>query len=211
MDHLVIVPCHGIYRHGPPEQDSSWFIAEFQAGESKEFCTHIRTACELASRDNQATLVFSGGQTKLEAGPISEAGSYMEAAVELGLLGESLLLRIQLEEYSRDSMENLAYSISCYRESHEDQMPSKITVVGWGFKEERFRRHAAALGVSIEYVGCGTPTHKAAAEAGEARTLAAYHTDPLGNSGELLAKRRTRNPFARQIPYKDEICARLVW
>jgi hypothetical protein len=84
--------------------------------------------------------------------------------------------------------------------------------VGWGFKEARFRQHAAALELpKIEYIGCGVPVDETAALVGEKKTLQDYAVDPLGNSGRPLAKRRARNPFSRKTPYNNPVCAKLVW
>jgi hypothetical protein len=112
-----------------------------QAGEAKEFCTHIKTACDLVNKSENSYIVFSGGQTKLGAGPISEAASYFEVSLELGLLNEKALTvhpshcvrllyatqRVLLEEYARDSIENLAFSVGCFYE-HLGCMPDSITV-----------------------------------------------------------------------------------
>jgi hypothetical protein len=85
-------------------------------------------------------------------------------------------------------------------------------VVGWAFKRDRFEHHAKALGLSpLTYAGCGTPCDAAGAHQGEQHTLAAYLADPLGNSGELLRKRRTRNPFNYQSPYTSLWAKKLVW
>ncbi|MFK5283954.1 hypothetical protein ACI3PL_30685, partial [Lacticaseibacillus paracasei] len=73
---------------------------------------------------------------------------------------------------------------------------SHVQVVGWGFKQERFEKHAAALGLALPaYVGCGEPVDLPGALSGEEKTVALYSADPLGNSGTLLQKRRARNPF----------------
>ena len=90
-------------------------------------------------------------------------------------------------------------------------------VVGWAFKEERFKQHAQALGLlpaeyssaaattttssAFNYVGVGVPPSNAdKAYAAEAVTRQQFLDNPLGNTGPLCEKRRQRNPHQRQRP-----------
>ena len=79
LTNLILVAGHAVYTAGnfeDPEQDHNWFLQLFQKGEPPFYIEHIRHGVKLAENDRKALLVFSGGQTRLEAGPRSEAQSY---------------------------------------------------------------------------------------------------------------------------------------
>lgn len=79
LEHLIVVACHAVYvseDFTDPLSDLSWFLQDFQKGEPPFYVEHIRKGVELADNDKKALLVFSGGQTRYEAGPRSEAQSY---------------------------------------------------------------------------------------------------------------------------------------
>lgn len=88
--------------------------------------------------------------------------------------------------------------------------PTKITVVGYDFKKERFEGlHREALRFpsdNFQYVGlhAGGNFDQAAAESGErSSAVLPYQADPYGcaEGGPLVAKRLQRNPFHRTSPY----------
>lgn len=88
--------------------------------------------------------------------------------------------------------------------------PTRITVVGYDFKEQRFEDlHRESLRFpsdAFRYVGLHTGGHfdQAAAEAGEQTSaVVPYRLDPYGcaQGGPLAAKRLERNPFHRTPPY----------
>lgn len=209
MSHLILVPCHAIYGAGlgAVEDDSSWHLEPFQAGEAAVFAEHIRSACRLARQQTAADagavlLVFSGGQTKTRAGRVSEAASYLRAALALGALHEDEIVLVSrpvataataplpagrvlvaLEEYALDSLTNVAFAAALAGSlgwvqpaagaAADTAAPAgKLTIVGWGFKQPRFRLHCEALGIDwahVDYVGVGEPADLDAAEAGEAK------------------------------------------
>lgn len=124
---------------------------------------------------------------------------------------------ILLEEFARDSLENLAYSVAVYQKLHAGALPSRIIIVGWGFKEPRFRAHLIALGlddIPLEYCGVGEPADPSSALAGERQTTAAFRADPLGNHSPLIDKRRKRNPHNMLRSYTSldsGLLDRIVW
>lgn len=88
--------------------------------------------------------------------------------------------------------------------------PTKITIIGFDFKEERFEGlHAPALRFPPEafrYVGQhpgGRFDHAAAAEGERVSALEPYRLDPYGCAagGALANKRQERDPFHRTPPY----------
>ena len=200
----MLVPCHAVYLGGGNElasADSRWVLQEFQRGEPPKYIEHIRFAVDLAAAEPDSLLVFSGGQTRLEAGPISEAQSYWIAAEDFHWWDKpDVSVRATTEEFARDSFENLLFGIARFRES-TGHYPMSIEVVGWQFKAERFDLHRQTLrwpsGIRFKYHGVNDPQDLATSLAGEAEVLAAFRRDPFASEAELLAKRRRRNPFRR--------------
>ena len=109
--------------------------------------------------DPSSLLLFSGGETRRDVGPISEAASYYFLAKHNHWLPEGDNVenpRTFLEEFARDSFENLLFSLCRFREI-TGRYPAKVTVVGFDFKSKRFTDlHAKALGIPyhrFQYVG----------------------------------------------------------
>ena len=86
-------------------------------------------------------------------------------------------------------------------------MPLEIVICGWGFKEERYRMHADALGIrqdQLHYKNANNPEGSAAdvssplggALKGEKKTIADFVATPFGNSGILLQKKLDKEPVA---------------
>jgi hypothetical protein len=69
--------------------DSSWALEEFQKGEPPFFLAHIRCGIQPPASQTGSRLVFSGGQTRQKAEPISEAQGYFMAAGRLDWHGEA--------------------------------------------------------------------------------------------------------------------------
>jgi hypothetical protein len=208
LRNLIIVACHAVYTaddFARPEADSSWCLQPFQKGEPPAYIEHIRSGIELTARDAQALLLFSGGQTRSEAGPRSEAQSYWLLAEHFNWWGsESVRERASTEEFARDSFENLLFGICRFRECAESY-PQSVTIVSWGFKQERFDLHRSAIRFPekrFRFVGPNNPAALAEAIEGERRNgIEPFTRDPFGVC-ELNVKRQARNPFNRQNPYR---------
>ena len=116
--------------------------------------------------------------------------------------------RVYLEEFARDSFENLLFAICRFKEvtSH---YPSKITVIGFDFKAHRFtslHRHAIGFpSANFTYIGLKPPSYHfnyQSAMKGEEVAVKEFQKDMYGcKNRELVNKRKVRNPFARTIPY----------
>lgn len=204
---LIVVAGHAVYTGTDfcdPAADGNWFLQPFQKGEPPYYLEHIRAGVEQAAQDDTALLVFSGGQTRAEAGPKSEGLSYWQIADVHDWYGsEDVRPRATTEEYARDSLENLLFSVRRFQECC-GQLPQNIKVVGWSFKAERFDLHRQTLGIPkthFEYIGVNNPEDLDGAQEGEARTIAAFKADPMGDSSDLLFKRIQRDPFHRIPPY----------
>ncbi len=206
MGNAIIVAGHAIVHDlERAAQDDGWYLFDFQRGEPERYIGHIRRAVEEAAADSAALLIFSGGPTRKEAGPRSEALSYWLVAEHFHWFGHrSVRARAYLEDFARDSFENLLFGICRHREISGD-LPVHVTVVGWEFKRVRFEDlHREAIGWPRErflYVGANDPVDIAQARESEQRAQAKYIADPYSLGEEFRAKKQERNPFRRQHGY----------
>jgi hypothetical protein len=212
LENLVLVAGHAVYvgRDGGDDDDPSgddvWVLQDFQRGEPRFYIEHIRRGVELAASDARALLVFSGGQTRREAGQKSEAEGYRALAERFRWWGAGgVRARATNEEFARDSFENLLFGICRFYECAR-RFPQKITVVSWAFKEKRFMLHREALrfpAARFTFVGANNPSDLDAALRGEMRNaIEPFTRDPYGTGEQLSAKRRERNPFGRHHRYE---------
>lgn len=227
LNHAIIVPGHAVMRRskqfGALYDEEAWYLLPYQKGVGfpQIIASHIRTAVDLMKKDDESCLIMSGGQTRKDVGPISEAVSYYYLAEDQKWITQQDASRVFLEEYARDSFENLLFSVSRFREV-TGRYPSKITVVGFDFKDRRFSDlHRRAIGFpesNFTYIGL-RPLHKlfdhVKASEGEKLAYDAFVNDMYGcNSPDLVTKRTIRNPYFRTIPYSmvcPEIKGLLEW
>lgn len=170
---LIIVCCHSIFHGTSIHEPSHWNLAPFQQAsentckpaENITFLGHIRAALQLyldatlqqdVEEDDKrrALVVFSGGRTSSLFPELSEAASYLNAAIRLikengdesleALMSQPRESWAVLEEYATDSYQNVLFSILRYRKEC-GSYPSQIVVVTHAFKEERIRMHADAI------------------------------------------------------------------
>jgi len=88
------------------------FLVACRIGEAQSFVDHIRLGVKEAAADPSALLLFSGGQTRQEAGPRSEGLSYWIVAEAAKWFGtEDVRKRTFTEEHARDSFENLLFGL----------------------------------------------------------------------------------------------------
>ncbi|WCJ43415.1 hypothetical protein M5689_024153 [Euphorbia peplus] len=214
LKNLVMVAGHSVYTSsdcGKVDKEDSWFLETYQRhpGQAATFVSHIQGGVDVASKDSTTLLLFSGGETRKNAGPRSEAQSYWTVAESKGWFGneESVKWRALTEEHARDSFENLLFSVCRFREL-TGAYPENITVVSYDFKEERFSQlHRSAIGFpESRFFYFGTPaslTSKEAALKGEALVRAQFQEDPYGCRTTLWRKKIGRDPFHRSIPYPN--------
>jgi hypothetical protein len=225
IDTLIIVCCHAIYDPAPssplfplqsPQYEENWHLSSFQRsdaskhkpGEHETFLLHINRGLELLELSPNAILVFSGGRTKQQLTPLSEAESYYNASLSQAISQgsdqsrrlESLRAsnRILLEEYATDSLQNLLYSMHLFRQ-YTTRHPQHVRVITHAFKMHRFLNlHAPAVGYAKEQIqveGINPPfsgQELASVMESEAATCAEFEKDPLGDGDRLRAKRRAR-------------------
>jgi hypothetical protein len=208
MDAMVMVAGHAVYTGKDflkPEDDGNWFLQSFQKGEPPFYIEHAKVGVEIAAKSPSSVLVFSGGQTRSKAGPISEAQSYWRIADHFGWWGHpEVRERAVCEEYARDSYENVLFSVCRFRE-FAGSYPGRMVCVGWAFKEARFNMHREAIRFPaghFQYVGANNPVNVSEAMASEEKNaILPFKADPYGNQPELANKRTARNPFRRKVPY----------
>lgn len=184
--------------------DESW-IGTFP-GEARNYVEHIRAGVEFAAAGD-GLLVFSGGQTREQAGRRSEAQSYLEIASDAHWWGyDRVAHSVQAEEYARDSLENLVFSVAVFLRS-VGLPPRNIAVTGWAFKEQRFNLHRKAIrwpADRFRYISVNDPPPAARQRAlsGELRKLRAAESDPLLRGEDWTTQRAARDPFLRAHPYR---------
>lgn len=185
IEELVIVCCHAIFHpdvEAPdfpthnPHDEGNWHLAPFQKsnpatgkpGEHETFLAHIQASLDILTTGTNATwredvpwnqdstiVIFSGGPTKRDLTPLSEARSYYHAALAGELTqghiggGRAHQLyskgRILLEEQATDSLQNLLFSILLFRQVI-GRYPQNIRVITHAFKSRRFLElHAPAI------------------------------------------------------------------
>lgn len=93
LRNLVMVAGHSVYTSssfGKADKEDSWFLESYQKnpGQAVTFLSHIQEGIEVAAKDDTALLLFSGGETRKDAGPRSEAQSYWAVAESKGWFGE---------------------------------------------------------------------------------------------------------------------------
>ncbi|KAF9625074.1 hypothetical protein IFM89_017877 [Coptis chinensis] len=81
----AMVAGHSVYTSsscGKVDKEDSWFLESYQKhpGQATTFLRHIKEGVDIASKDEEALLLFSGGETRKDAGPRSEAQSYWAVA-----------------------------------------------------------------------------------------------------------------------------------
>jgi len=207
---LIIVAGHAVFTasdHKATQSEDSWFLETFQHGQLSTMLAHIERGVKLAAADNASLLLFSGGQTRLAAGPRSEASSYWEAADASGWFGfPHVRARAHLEEQARDSFENLLFSLCRFHEL-VDAYPWRVTVVSFNFKRRRFEElHRGALRFPswrFDFVGIDPPGLPSSVLIGEQEHSAKpFEHDPFGCAQQgLLRKKVGRNPFRRSVSY----------
>ena len=219
-DHAVIVAGHAVVKidqiDRADKEANAWHLLEYQRdqGFPDIISSHILRGTELVKGDPSSLLLFSGGETRRDVGPISEAASYYFVAKHKHWLPEGDNYdhpRTFLEEYARDSFENLLFSLCRFREI-TGRYPAKVTVVGFDFKSKRFTdMHAKALNIpdgKFRYVGLRPSSphfDHGKAEEGEKTAQEEFSRDPYSCSRALEGKRHLRNPFKRTVPY-DTAC-----
>jgi hypothetical protein len=77
LTHLIMVPGHSVLLNPSNYTlESNWILNEYQRGQLPTLLQHIERAVKLAAKDPASLLIFSGGQSRAQGGPMSEGLSY---------------------------------------------------------------------------------------------------------------------------------------
>lgn len=216
LDTLIMVAGHAIFTGKSWERisllnEDNWILEDFQKGQVGTFLKHIEKGVELAANAPSSLLLFSGGQTREGAGPRSEALTYWMVAQAdewYGHAEEGVQNRTLAEEYARDSMENLLFSV-CRFNQVVGRYPHTIEVVSFGFKKVRFVDvHRKALRFPahrFHFHGIdpdGTEGMRSLSAGERSQAMGPFAGDPYGcNTPVLSGKKEMRNPYIRYHPY----------
>jgi hypothetical protein len=157
---LLMLAGHAIYQGG------QWHGGHQH--EDRLYEQHVRDAFHILAQESYQALVLSGGRSRPHLPPEivnSEAEGMLEYAVGAGIAqpGDTVLL----EQYGRDSFENLFFSMLCFHKRF-GEWPSRVGAASWKFKALRFYLIACGLrlaGGRFRFYGSGDPSGQAAIEA----------------------------------------------
>ena len=206
----VIVPGHGVcMKPWDPYAEAAW--VGIYPGEAAMLVEHVAAGIEKAAQLG-GILLTSGADTRPV--PVSEASSMREIAAQHDFFGHPIIAaRTVVEEHARDSLGNAVLSLGAFRNLC-GVYPRRIVVCGYGFKAERFCRHAEAIGWrgDFDYVAVNQPRPDiiAAARAGERLKLEATRDDPFLLQLCWREQRALRNPRNRALPRFEDVGARAV-
>ena len=189
---LIIVAGHSVTISGhlldANHDENDWYLLDYQKhhGLPEAITKHIEAGITHASKDSDALLIFSGGQTRATVGPESEGSSYYRVADVMNLWSQpmqnrpkqyirgndgrkknrikdpthTVRARTITEEHATDSFQNLLFSICRFYEI-TGRYPTDITMISYTFKQHRFESlHVPALRWPLEkfhYVGVDPP------------------------------------------------------
>lgn len=134
-ERLLILHCFGVWHNGI-------FYTEHPE-QTKTYKEQLKTAFELLNDGEYDVLIISGGYTKLQIEK-SEARGMLDLATELKLKNKRGL--ILLEEYARDSLENLLFSM-CRHFQYLKSAPKSVGSCSWQFNVERYGIFAKKLSI----------------------------------------------------------------
>jgi hypothetical protein len=231
LDTVIIVPGHAVYVGTDPGHSrvtAHWrgtFPGYQENDEAELYREHVRTGVLLAARGEEprSLLIFSGGETRRQAGPYSEAQSYWFLASQNKWFEHpEVEQRATTEEYARDSFENLLFSVHRFRQC-TGHLPRVVVVCGFSFKKKRYHFHWETMcdhcsnpSINLEglqlvknsftYVEVNDPPPyilkgPGGSEDGEEATRRLWEQDCFGERPPLKVTEQKRNPFTIINPY----------
>jgi hypothetical protein len=185
----LILCCHCVY-------DKGNIYSEFPEDRAV-YEQHLRESVKALHSGLYEALIISGGYTKKQVEK-SEARGMLDWAHDLALAFDAS--RVILEEYARDSFENVLFGMCrFYQEYH--QFPEAVTICSWKPKESRFRLIADGLQIpNYSFFGIGKKNDVVEREAD---LLKLVYGDPLHRQRALATMRRNRDPWGKGNPYNE--------
>lgn len=145
---LVVVTGHAVY----DKDKDQWLGARGGYKQGVKLAQHVRDGYQLCQQESgAAALCLSGGRTRRNIGK-SEAQGMLDYANSERL---SCTGKVLLEEYARDSFENVFYSLLAFHETFHG-WPQHVTLVSWKFKVLRFYLIATGLGLARKFTFYGS-------------------------------------------------------
>ena len=183
--HPLILCCHCVYDNGN-------IYSEFPEDKTI-YEQHLRESIKSLRDRRYDVLIISGGYTKRDLEK-SEAQGMLDWAQDLGLNMQGILL----EEYARDSFENVLFSICRFYQEYE-QFPKSVGICSWKSKERRFRIIAHVLTLpNYSFLVIGD---KEEVKEREAKLLDLVIDDPFHRKPSLAYMRQKRDPWNKGNPY----------
>jgi len=190
---LLILHCYGVYHRGTFHTEYPEYTNIYKA--------QLTKAVNLLINGDYDVLIISGGYTKIEVEK-SEARGMLDWVEDLGLwpakTRKSLIL---LEEYARDSFENILFSV-CRFYQFFNEFPASVTSCTWEFNVERFKIFAKKLRIpnfNVVPVGKREDQEKVAQ-----KWTDLAKRDPLYiKQADSEEKYLRRNPWKRDHPYSQ--------
>lgn len=199
MDDIIITPGHVIAVD--PGNPDTWIGPFDYRGQADLILEHIRVGVETAAATG-AVWMPSGGDTSAKTA-LSEGASYRDIAIANEWWGcTEVATRTYPEVHARCSLGNCVLPIALFK-AVTGHYPSRVTVAGFRFKQARFNRHAAALGLPagrFTYIPVNDPPAEILPQAivGETKKFEALLEDPYLKGETYRIQRAARNP--RRIP-----------
>eukprot|EP01059_Diplonema_ambulator_P033372 TRINITY_DN6946_c0_g1_i1.p1 TRINITY_DN6946_c0_g1~~TRINITY_DN6946_c0_g1_i1.p1 ORF type:complete len:306 (+),score=38.16 TRINITY_DN6946_c0_g1_i1:92-919(+) len=198
---MIMVAGHAVFTGEEVDSEDSWYLEESQKGQLSTYIKHIEKGVELAALNPHSAVIFSGGVTRPPAGPRSEGLSYWLAADKKKWWGSpEVKPRAIVEDFARDSMENLLFSMCRFREVF-GAYPRFVTVVSYSYKRKRFvDLHREAIQfpeTRFNYVGVDPPVNPY----NDKVNIDKFTNDPYGCGDKATALKDKRNPYHRTAPY----------
>ena len=240
LNHAIIVCAHAVWsgkrdfwEYLNPDAwvlDDGWSLDENTSINSiRAYMETLKTGLDLMMHEDHirsSLLIISGGQTRASAGPISEAWSYYQLARYHDWIGN--VQRVILEEYARDSFENLLFSLCRFYEV-TGHYPTRVTIISLDIKRARFEDiYRVAIGFpkdSFKFLGIPLYSSLSSSTLPSSSIsnvsypnqstisfdiLNSFLKDPYGcHTPSLIEKRHYRNPFRRRPAY-DSTCPHLA-
>jgi hypothetical protein len=185
---LLIHHCFGVFHRGVFHGDYPQFRRVYKS--------QLKTSLSLLANGNYDVLIFSGGYTKPKVEK-SEARGMLDWAEDLHLTQEGD--RILLEEFARDSLENLLYSM-CRFFQFFGEFPALVHSCTWRFDIRRYEIFAQKLALPNFQV---VPVGKRSGEKRIAEELASLaESDPFSQKQPGSAEKYLkRDPWKKIPPY----------
>jgi len=184
---FLILCCHCVY-------DKGNVYSEFPE-DSAVYELQLKRSIEALNMGYYQTLAISGGYTKKQLEK-NEAQGMLDWSLDLGLNIDRA--RVILEQYARDSFENVLFSMCRFYEEFS-KFPESVTVCSWRSKKMRFAIIANVLSIPCySFFGVG---NKKELKQQEAKLCEVIRYDPFHRGLYFAQKRLLRDPWNKGNPY----------